>query len=457
MSTPQNPALIRALLDQQSNGKIRQQLDALALHLGNQREAILTAWYTSTEQAAEVTSSTALTRIQFNDHIPRILDAFARRLRLWPEEESPEFHRQAREQLVEHGMQRWQQGYQLPELICEWGHLQTELMEALEAHAVSLPDLDSQVMPIARRALMRLSTESIFNSANQYWHLHQAEAAGHVRVLEQALTTLNELDQLRAKTWHEAAHDLRGSLSVVQGATHELQSEKMSDPQRNQFFDLLHRGVASVHVIIADLMSLAKLDAGQDHRQLASFDAGELLTDFCLTSQPLAQQSGLYLRMEGPKSLPVVGDRAKILRILQNLLLNSLKYTRRGGVTVIWEAGKDPATKNWVFCIQDTGPGMSVGTPMAHQLYEATQSRNELEESSAGIASHESRAPTVPAQSGSYGFEQPGEGIGLSIVKRLCELLDASLELETSPGEGSTFRVSVPCGYGTETEGQAQA
>jgi signal transduction histidine kinase len=54
----------------------------------------------------------------------------------------------------------------------------------------------------------------------------------------------------------------------------------------------------------------------------------------------------------------------------------------------------------------------------------------------------------VPAQSYTLPeSQQPGEGVGLSIVKRLCELLDASLELETSPGKGSTFRVVLPRHY----------
>lgn len=434
----------------QNTGVIRQQLDALATYLADERETILNAWYAATEQAAEVTTASFLTRIQFNDHIPRILDALARRLRLWPEAESAEFHQQAKEQLVEHGIQRWQQGYQLPELICEWGHLQTELMEALEAHAAALPDLDPMVMPIARRALMHLSTESIFNSASQYWHLHQDDAAGHVRVLKQALATLNEIDQLRAKTWHEAAHDLRGGLNVVHGASQELKSEDLHTTERQQFFDLLQRGVDSVQVILEDLMSLARLDAGQDQRDITSFDAAELLSEFCLNSEPLARKRGLYLKMQGPDSLPVEGDRAKVLRILQNLLLNSLKYTRHGGVTVLWETGQDAVTQGWSFCIQDTGPGMpqNKNTPLAHQLYEATQSRNELEE--AGRPDHilTGRAPTVPAHThAAQGSELPGEGIGLSIVKRLCELLDASLELESRPGEGSTFRVVLPRKY----------
>jgi signal transduction histidine kinase len=74
--------------------------------------------------------------------------------------------------------------------------------------------------------------------------------------------------------------------------------------------------------------------------------------------------------MQGPQSLPVEGDRAKIQRISQNLLLNALKYTQRGGVTVIWGAEESHDTKNWMFCVQDTGPGLNAGpgAPLARPL-----------------------------------------------------------------------------------------
>jgi signal transduction histidine kinase len=62
-------------------------------------------------------------------------------------------------------------------------------------------------------------------------------------------------------------------------------------------------------------------------------------------------------------------------------------------------------------------------------------------------------AATLPSESGATPQEpQPGEGVGLSIVKRLCELLDAGLELATKPGQGSTFRVILPRSYDNRAE-----
>jgi signal transduction histidine kinase len=420
--------------------------------MGEQREVLLKRWRGATATTDGLTIAASLTRVQFNDHIPGVLDAYALKLRAWPGEESVQAQEHEKEQVTDHGLQRWQQGYQLRELTQEWGQLQMAVMDELEAYALAHSGLQPLVMPTARRAWSRLCWGGISDSAAQYWRLHQAEANSHVRGLELALATLSDLDQARAEAWREAAHDLQGSLSVVSGASNVLDRKNVPEVMRQEFSELLHRGVTSLHDMLNDLMSLARLDAGLEHRKVVAYDAGVLLTDFCETSQTMAKERGLYLRMEGPDSLPVHGDRTKVQRILQNLLFNALKYTERGGVTVIWGSVESHDAKDWMFCIQDTGPGLNEGpgAPMARQLYDATQTAHagdDLHEQakSAGDLDH---APTQPAQSITLPIhQQPGEGVGLAIVKRLCELLDASLELETSPGAGSTFRVVLPRQY----------
>lgn len=173
----------------------RQQLGALATHMGERRDALLQAWRNATGDISQLAFSTSLTRLQFDDHIPGVLDAFAEKLRAWPGEESSQVQREEKKQVAEHGLQRWQQGYQLRDLTREWGHLQKCLMEELESYALAHPDLEACAMPAARRALSDLCWDGISDSTTQYWRLHQTEAAGHVRDLEQALTTLNALDR----------------------------------------------------------------------------------------------------------------------------------------------------------------------------------------------------------------------------------------------------------------------
>ena len=135
-------------------------------------------------------------------------------------------------------------------------------------------------------------------------------------------------------------------------------------------------------------------------------------------------------------------------RIAQNLLLNALGVTERGGVWVQWAARTVSGVHQWLLCVLDTGPGLqhdSPAAPLERALQEATAEAHEAEDR--GSAPSAPPAPTLRSQSSVAARNAGGEGIGLSIVKRLCELLDASLELETAPGEGTTFRVVFPCAY----------
>lgn len=427
------------------------QLYTLAAHLDTQRQSILVQWRAATESVPGLNIASSLTRRQFNDHIPGVLDTFAEILRAWPDAPSGKVCREAKEHVTGHGLQRWQQGYQLRDVTREWGQLQMCLQQLLEDYAAVHPQLEPGVMAVARRTLAQLCWDGISDSVTQYWHLHQAEAAGHVSDLTKAMTTLADLDRARAEAWREAAHDLRGSVTVVTGASSILDRKDLAEPARSKFLDMLQRGVASLHEMLNELMSLARLEAGHEQRQVAPFDAGALISDFCATSLPLAEAAGLYLKTEGPATLLVEGDRAKVGRILQNLLLNALKYTSAGGITVRWHAGKDQQSARWMFYVEDTGPGLDAGpgTPLAQQLYDATQTAHAIDGTQdATFADGVAAAATVPAQSQPLPHHQrPGEGVGLSIVKRLCELLDASIELETSPGEGSTFRITLPIEY----------
>ena len=222
----------------------------------------------------------------------------------------------------------------------------------------------------------------------------------------------------------------------------------LKEAERLQFSTLLQEGVQSVSTMLGELMELARLEAGQERRDVASFDAAKVIADLCNGNRPLAREHGLYLDVNGPASLPVSGDAAKIRRLLQNLLLNALKYTTVGGVVVSW--GEEKA--NWWLMVKDTGPGILAGpgAPMLIGLKEATISARESDEKSAAKQGEVSQvlAPKADASPAVRpGHQQSGEGIGLSIVKRLCELLDASLELVSTAETGTAFRVVFPRSY----------
>src|SRR4029450_7597467 len=104
--------------------KADEQLATLASHLTSRRAAILEAWRSSVDKDRELTAPSALPRTQFNDHIPELLNAFEKRLHVWPRPEGSALEQQRKDEAASHGLQRWQQGYRLREVTREWGHLQ---------------------------------------------------------------------------------------------------------------------------------------------------------------------------------------------------------------------------------------------------------------------------------------------------------------------------------------------
>ena len=428
-------------------------LKALAAHLAQRRPSILSAWRRAVDRDPELTTASTITRIQFIDHIPAVLDAFERRLSAEGPFDLAQARETQRESAAEHGVHRWQQGYNQPETMCEWGYLHLCLLQELEEYEATHADLDRNVMLVARRELVRLCSDGVCASAARYAYLQQSEAASRVRELELALAKLKALELERAEAWREAAHDLRGSAHVIANASAVLSREGLPDQKRTLVSESLRIGVQSLNKLLTDLMDQARLEAGHEQRHVTSFDAASLLKEFCDTTRPLAAQRNLFLKAEGPSSLMVEGDAAKIQRIVQNLVLNALNATEYGGIKVSWEAGDDERRPQWALCVQDTGPGFRNGsaTPLEKVLKQATAEKHEIEQRNLAPGQdsmHAEAPPTLTSQSAHHPWHLPaGEGIGLSIVKRLCELLDASLELETSSGEGTTFRVVFPRRY----------
>ena len=100
----------------------------------------------------------------------------------------------------------------------------------------------------------------------------------------------------------------------------------------------------------------------------------------------------------------VQGDSVKIQRIVQNLLLNALKYTEQGGVKVSWGEVAPKTYERWVLCVQDTGPGFQDGpvTPLAHALKKSTEEVQEVEHKAKEAGQNSTfvaRAPTLASES----------------------------------------------------------
>jgi signal transduction histidine kinase len=415
-------------------------LPAIADYIGRRREAILLEWQRVVRRDPELTQGDSLPRSELIDHIPALLSAFEEALRqatrAVPAATGAEVPAAA------HGLQRWQQGYDLREVTRELGQLSKCVILELDRFAKAHPTVSLDVMVQAREAWMSLCSTSVEESVNQYFTLRQQEAEGQVKDLESALEQIQLLEQQRADQWQQAAHDLRGNLGVVANVAVGLTRHGGQGSSREDFVRILMRNITSLHQLLDDVTSLARLQAGREARQIEPLDVTAILQPLCEGIEPLARQRGLALRTEGPAGLAADGDAVKIRRIAQNLTLNAVKYTREGSVTVTWGESSPNDSQRWLLTVEDTGPGFRTdsGKPIATVLDAAVHAAPGGAESQGRVSEGQ------PVETRSL-YGAAGEGIGLSIVKRLCEMLDAKIEMRSAEGVGTRVRVWFPRHY----------
>lgn len=413
------------------------QLAQLATFLFSRREAILTNWRTNCEDDPRLNIVDGLTREEFTDQVPSMLDALEKQFRNEANGLSP--YQIARE----HGLHRWHKGYSLHEILSELAHFHRSLLAELGLFWEQYPTVESGGLLAAHQRVSLLVHEAISGSIAQYDEFQKAEAIERAVNLQRALDNVNELGRQRGAMLRVASHDLRSSFSVIQGAASLLDMPDNTEQERTEMLQILHRNFPRLASMLTELMDLARLEAGREALQIKSFDAAALLRNLVEAAQPLAQERGLFLNANGPDQLLVMGDPTKIDRIAQNLLTNALKNTREGQVSVSWSRENQ---FRWLLSIQDTGPGLSAGSALwlSDQLRPSVESNAVFTENTPAVnlVSKPASAPGIlPAQAGE------GEGIGLYIVKRLCELLNASLDVETRPGTGTIVRIRLPSQY----------
>jgi signal transduction histidine kinase len=432
---------------------LRDRLRAFGERLAERRGDILADWTARVTADPRLLTGASLPLAQLHDHLTALLQDFEARLCVVGSAQ-----REAAEDVQDgdaaaHGLHRWQQGFDLAEVVRELGRLNQTVVAEIDRCAgepgLAGHDLSSEVH--ARWAALYGAATS--SSVEQFFRLQQIESAGHVQDLEQALDSLQALESQRAALWQQAAHDLRGNLSVVSLVTAGLTAPAGMASQRERFLASLERNVRALHNLLEDVTSLARLQGGQEVRIVAPFDVGRLMHDLGAAMESLAQDRGLFLKLEGPDEFPVEGDAIKVRRIVANLLLNALRYTLQGGVTLRWGHDPQPDAPRWIVEVEDSGPGLRLGpaTPLADALSVASGQASDVAQADRdGVVNHvaQAQAPAAHATpAAAAGRQSAGEGIGLSIVKRLCTLLDATMEIDTQRGRGTRFTILLPLRY----------
>ena len=257
----------------------------------------------------------------------------------------------------------------------------------------------------------------VLTDITEQQQLSQREAA--------ARQLAEDASQAKSEFLANMSHEIRTPLNGVLGMVQVMDRDPLAPEQRKRLEVIGEAGQALL-VLLNNILDLSKIEAGKLELETYPFDLKDIVTQSAAAHAPLAVQKDLTFRIDiAPEALGSWnGDGGKLRQVLTNLVSNALKFTSEGAIDLCVR----PAPGGLTFEVRDTGVGI------APDKLEVV-----FEQFSQADASTTRR----------YG----GTGLGLSICRELTELMGGELTLESAPGQGSTFRFTLPLTAAQATPG----
>ena len=229
-----------------------------------------------------------------------------------------------------------------------------------------------------------------------------------------------EANEFKSQFIARMSHELRTPLGALLGMTEMLQQTvygPLSKPQEDIVQRICNNALA-LRNVFSELLDHSHIESGQMLLKQQLFSPETLAKRVHSNYLSLALQKGLSMHVKADPKLPemIVGDEGRIEQILSNLVVNAIKFTKTGGVTILLHGEEN---SHWMLQVKDTGMGISPEDQS--YIFEPFRQADE-------------------STSRSYG----GVGLGLSIVRQLVDAMDGSVKLESKFGQGSVFTVLLP-------------
>ncbi|HVB78551.1 MAG TPA: response regulator [Candidatus Binataceae bacterium] len=239
------------------------------------------------------------------------------------------------------------------------------------------------------------------------------------------------------------SHEIRTPMNAILGMADLLWETPISVEQRRYLDTMRNNGISLLN-LVNGILDLSKVESGRLSLERVDFDLVELAEDVMETLGARAHEKGLELALRIPATFPtaLTGDPLRLRQILINLLGNAIKFTERGEVTLTIDAADDvtQAGESSAGTEQGAGAEVDAAPPGRRQPLRFT-----VCDTGIGIPLNRQQAifsnfiQADSATSRKYG----GSGLGLTIVKRLVELMNGEIALESHPREGSSFSFTI--------------
>ena len=279
-------------------------------------------------------------------------------------------------------------------------------------------------LPLKTGYATRVPTERAFEV--QIGALATPDPADERRVLVflRDLTSAKRLETMRVDFVANASHELRTPLASVLGFIETLQGPAREDAAaREKFLGIMAAQARRMTRLIDDLLSLSRIELREHVPPTQELELSEIARQIVEEKAPLAAERGISLILEAPEPpYSVLGDRDELLRVVENLVENAVKYGGSGGLVEIEVARRDAGVARGMrieLAVRDEGPGIA-----AEHIPRLTE-----------------RFYRVDTASSRH---QGGTGLGLAIVKHALNRHRGRLMIESVTGQGTTVRAVLP-------------
>lgn len=243
--------------------------------------------------------------------------------------------------------------------------------------------------------------------------------------LDDKAKALREASDLKSRFLSYMSHEFRTPLGAIRSLARLLLDRMdgpLSDEQEKQVL-LVQQSAVELSEMVDDLLDLAKIEAGRISVSPAWFEMVDLFAALRGMFKPLLSMTTVMLIFEEPRDIPrIYTDDKRLSQILRNFISNALKFTQQGEVRV---RARPEGTQAVTFSVSDTG----IGIAREHQaaiFQDFVQIDSPLQR------------------------KWRGTGLGLSLSKKIAELLGGSVAMTSEPGAGSTFSVTIPIQFGEQ-------